>query len=303
MNEEVNNILLNPTVTTVSNHTETVVREKALETDIAFMFEAYTEENIGDLQCCEKPELITLLGLNDYGKSTFVGSLYQLLRTNEEYMGYSLVDSNTLAGFERRVFLRKVNEEGKSAVKRTIRNTGSLLDLKLKDTAGSYRHIVLSDSAGEIYRDCISKDATVKEQIAIKVADRLLLFVNCEEFSDHTKPWKDDLSSMLNRFQRNDMLPESAIVYLVFNKYDKVKDAIDSDMIEGFINEVKTLVTEFLTIEDSNIYRVNSRGIRMNSEDDGLQSLIKAILKPIQEDRTQYKQLDWLSNNIKNSKS
>lgn len=303
MNEEVNNILLNPTVTTVSNHTETVVREKALETDMAFMFEAYTEENIGGLKCSEKPELITLLGLNDYGKSTFVGSLYQLLRTNEEYMGYSLVDSNTLVGFERRVFLRKVNEDGKSAVKRTIRNTGSLLDMKLKDADGAYRHIVLSDSAGEIYRDCISKDAIVKEQIAIKVADRLLLFVNCEEFSDRTKPWKDDLSGLLNRFHRNNMLPESAIVYLVFNKYDKVKDAIHSEMVEGFINEVITLVSEFLTIEDSNIYRVNSRGIRMNSEDDGLQSLIEAILKPIQEDRAQYEQLDWLSNNIKNRKS
>ncbi len=86
MNEEVNNILLNPTASTVSNNTEALVQEKALETDMAFMFEAYTEENISELIYSEKPELIALLGLNDYGKSTFVGSLYQLLRTNEEYM-------------------------------------------------------------------------------------------------------------------------------------------------------------------------------------------------------------------------
>ena len=302
MSEEVNNILLDQTDGPVNDNTEAHVQERALESDMAFMFEAYTEDNIDNLKYNEKPELITLLGLNDYGKSTFVGSLYQLLRTNEEYLGYSLVDSNTLAGFERRVFLRKVNESGKSDVKRTIRKKGSLLDLKLKNKAGLYRHIVLSDSAGEMYRDCISKDSTVKEQIAVKVADRLLIFVNCEEFLDSTKPWSDDLKGLLSRFYRNDMLPESALVYIVFNKYDKMKGSIDSVKLDGFIREVKTIVSDFFTIEDSNIYRVNSRGIKLDSEDEGLKTLIKNLLNPIPEDRSMYKVLDWLSNNIKNNK-
>lgn len=301
MNEEINDVLLggdNPKVKDVSDSTITL---KPMEVDTAFIYEAYTEESVAEEDFEEQPELITLLGLGDYGKSTFVGSFYHLLRKNENFAGYTLIDSDTISGFERRLYLRVLNFEGKSDVKRTIRKKGSLLNLILLDSKNNKRHIMLSDSAGETYRECLSKESIVKEQVAVKAANRLLIFVNSDEFNVATKPWKDDLSTLLKRFSSMDMLPKDAIVYLVLNKYDKTA-GIAKDKLDTYIKEVKTIVNTYLSIHDNNVYKVNSKGIVQDNIDEGLKTLITEILMPASEDRSPYKKIDWISNAIKENK-
>lgn len=304
MNKDINSVLLQQMEISGSNLSQTTSTETHGTADVETVYwnEAYTDENIESIEYNEKPELITLLGFSEYGKSTFTGSLYQILRTNESFADYSFVDSETLVGFERRVFLRKVNNEGKSEVKRTIRKKGSLLDIKLKNkTDNSVRRILLSDGAGEVYNECISKDATVIEQKAIKYANRLLVFVNCEEFSDPTKPWKDSLKTLLERFSRNDMLPINAKIYLVVNKYDKIA-RLEKNKVEEYIEEIFHIVSDYLTIYKKDIYRIVSTGLNIEKEDEGLTNLITSLLSPINRNENRYNELDWLATATKNIK-
>ena len=115
MNKDINSVLLQQMEISGSNLSQTTSTETHGTADVETVYwnEAYTDENIESIEYNEKPELITLLGFSEYGKSTFTGSLYQILRTNESFADYSFVDSETLVGFERRVFLRKVNIEEK----------------------------------------------------------------------------------------------------------------------------------------------------------------------------------------------
>lgn len=301
MNEDINDVLLGidspKDKYTQNNNTSSL----PMEVDSAFIYEAFTEESVSETDFDEQPELITLLGLGDYGKSTFVGSFYHLLRKSESLAGYTLIDSDTISGFERRLYLRTLNSEGKSDVKRTIRKKGSLLNLILVDQKKTKRHIILSDSAGETYRECLSKDSLVEEQVAVKAADRLLIFVNSDEFNVVTKPWKDDLSTLMKRFSSKNMLPEDAVVYLVLNKYDKTSD-IANEKMEAYIKDVKSIVRTYLNIDDSNIYKVNSKGIVSDNPDKGLMKLITDILKPVSENRGSYKKIDWISNALKENK-
>lgn len=301
MNEEINDVLLGIDNQKVKDISEGTTTPMSMEVDTAFIYEAYTEESVAEVDFDEQPELITLLGLGDYGKSTFVGSFYHLLRKTENVAGYTLIDSDTISGFERRLYLRTLNSEGKSDVKRTIRKKGSLLNLILIDQKKNKRHIMLSDSAGETYRECLSKVSLVEEQVAVKSANRLLIFVNSDEFNVATKPWKDDLSTLLKRFSSKNMLPEDAVVYLVLNKFDKTED-IPKDKLESYIKEVKYIVGKYLNIDDNNVYKVNSKGIAQGNIDDGLKALIVAMLNPIKENRGLYKKIDWISNALKENK-
>lgn len=301
MNEEINDVLLGTNNAQGHEATGGTSVAQPVEVDTAFIYEAFTEDSINNVSFDFKPELITLLGLDDYGKSTFVGSFYHLLRKNESIDGYTLIDSDTISGFERRLYLRALNSEGKSDVKRTIRKKGSLLNLILLDSHEAVRHILLSDGAGETYRECLSKDSTVEEQVAVKAADRLLIFVNCDEFNNVTKPWKEDLSTLLRRFNAKKMLPEDAVIYLVLNKYDKTS-TIPAEKLESYITEVKTMVSKYLTIDDSNIYKVNSKGIAQDKQDEGLLHLISEILKPTSTNSRSDKKIDWISNIIKENK-
>lgn len=75
-----------------------------------FFCDAKSQNELNEFVNSEKPKLVALVGFADYGKSTFIGSLYQQLIVNLNYGGYSFVDSDTYVGFERRVFLRRIND-------------------------------------------------------------------------------------------------------------------------------------------------------------------------------------------------
>ena len=73
-----------------------------------FYCDAMNDGNINMVLNNVKPELIVLLGFSDYGKSTFVGSLYHYLLKTGSIDGYELYDSDTFSGFERRFYLRNI---------------------------------------------------------------------------------------------------------------------------------------------------------------------------------------------------
>lgn len=79
------------------------------------------------------------------------------------------------------------------------------------ETSKNKRLIVISDRAGERYRDYISKDDELIKDKTIKHADRILLFINAEELLGRSySNMKDEVRTLFRRLKEKNMLPMSS---------------------------------------------------------------------------------------------
>lgn len=279
---------------------------------------ALHDSDVNNLQSKDRPILVTLFGISECGKTTFVGSLFAILRRRPELLKVTFLDSDTLAGFEHRVYRRFLTQAGKSEIPHTQRKSANILNVVLGDEQGeNERMIVFSDLSGEIYKDAISKNDVVEKQTAVKYADKLLIFADVESLlsSKTYSSYKGGFKSLLNRFKDKGMLPNGADIYLAFNKIDLVnakvlKEALNEDeeidevmkeSIESMWQERKQsiidIATEVIPIPADNIYDINSLGILREAEDESLIKLFGELIreKAVPSLSTDYKWLQKLS--------
>lgn len=278
MSDERTSLLLNPETSASGKESKgNSVPETPKD---SYLYDAFFEGDINNLECDEKPELITLMGLSSSGKTTFVGSLYALLRRRPDLLGVTFWDSDTLTGFEKKVYMRRVKGENKSAVKRTLRSDGSILNVVIADESGQdSRMLLISDKAGESYGDVIDKAEEAKKHLAVKYANKLVLFLDSDEIINHYSSYKDKLLTLLKVFNSTGMLPEGKKVITVFNKIDMVEGNVNITK-EEWEDREKTfldIVNQFFSIENS-VYKINSLGIKYGDEHSGLISLYKSLL-------------------------
>ena len=264
----------------------------------SFRYDALKDADVNSLVSASRPTLITLFGVIDSGKTTFVGSLFAILRRRPELLNVSFLDSDTLTGFERRVHQRLLSEYG-SVQPRTPRRANSILNAVLGNERGENPHMyVFSNQSGEIYRDAISKDDVVKEQTAVRYADKLVFFVDIEALLDDKTYmlYKKNTVTLLTRFKTNNMLPLDAELYIAFNKSDMVEEKvlkvakndegnIDEIKKKAFINNWKTrrksileVIKEIVDIPDEHVFDICSKGIQREAEDKGLINLLVRLL-------------------------
>ena len=70
--------------------------------DSNYYADALNDNNVNEIIGDEIPHVIILIGFPEYGKSTFVASLYHKILTDGKIGKYKFIDSDTLVGFERR---------------------------------------------------------------------------------------------------------------------------------------------------------------------------------------------------------
>jgi len=286
----------------------------------SFRYDALRNEDVDNLASDSRPTLITLFGISECGKTTFVGSLFAILRRRPELLKTTFIDSDTLTGFERRVHQRFLSEDGQSVIQRTQRKAGSILNVVLGDERGDNPHMfVISDLSGEIYLDAISDKSVVVQQTAVKYADKLVIFVNIEPLlkAKSYNSYKENFHSLLARFKENDMLPTCAEVYVALNKADLVESAAieaakiengDSDeekgeeFIKAFERRKKAIVDivkESVTISDDHIYEISSLGITVGDEDKQLIKLFTKLFRK-KEQKPLPVSYNWIQNLSKN---
>lgn len=265
----------------------------------SFRYDALKDADVNNLVSDSRPTLITLFGISECGKTTFVGSLFAILRRRPSLLMKTFIDSDTLTGFERRVHQRFLSEDGQSVIQRTQRKAGSILNVVLGNEHGNNPHMfVISDVSGEIYRDAISDITIVQQQIAVKYADKLVIFADIEPLlkAKSYNLYKENFQSLLARFKENDMLPVGAEVYVALNKSDMVESsAIDAAKNEtGDIDEVKKeafikavdkrkksivdIVKDNIAISDDHIFEISSLGIQVGEENKQLIKLFSELL-------------------------
>lgn len=295
MSEPVN-IKLNTEIATPQSTQQT---EGAIIEESTYRYDALQNVDVNGLSSARRPTLVTLFGISECGKTTFVGSLFAILCRRPQLLKSTFIDSDTLTGFQRRVHTRFLSEKGLSEPPRTQRRAGSILNVVLGDEHGdNQRMIVFSDLSGEIYNDAASKDDVVLQQTAVKYADKLVIFVDTEKLLPaKNNAYKASFQSLLTRFKENSMFSQNTEYFLVFNKADLVKEKTNK-AVEGITDDVEiekkrdevtnlwkqrklsisNIVNPIVTVPSNNIYEICSKGIEYENEDTKLIELFNRLI-------------------------
>lgn len=261
-----------------------------------FFCDAKSQSELNEFVNREKPKLVVLVGFADYGKSTFIGSLYQQLIVNLNYGGYSFVDSDTYVGFERRVFLRRINDDNISDTKRNILGENDILVFNLRSVQGKLHQIIVSDKAGETYSKYISSDEEIKKDIVLQSADLILFFVDaeldCKSLAEHNLI-AEKYESVLTRLKAKGKINEGTTYAVVFTKADKVNTDERKKKLAERRAKIEQLFVELTGTEAEGVYEVNSRDLNNES----LNELFAKIISPKQPTEA-VKELDWVKMKI-----
>lgn len=319
MSNEVVDLKLNGTGGEATKSVQLDVQEQE-NTEGSFRYDALKDADVNNLVSDSRPTLITLFGVSECGKTTFVGSLFAILRRRPSLLKISFIDSDTLTGFERRVHQRFLSEDGQSVIQRTLRKAGSILNVVLGNEQGNNPHMfVISDLSGEIYRDAISDITIVQQQTAVKYADKLVIFADIEPLlkAKSYNLYKENFQSLLARFKENDMLPNRAEVYVALNKSDMVESAavdaaktetgeVDEEKKKAFIKAVDKrkkaivdIVKDSMTILEDHIFEISSLGIQVGEENKQLIKLFSELLRK-KEQKPLPASYNWIQNLSKN---
>lgn len=298
MSNEVVDLKLNGTGGEATKSAQPEVQEQE-NIEGSYRYDSLKDADVNNLVSDSRPTLITLFGVSECGKTTFVGSLFAILRRRPCLLKKTFIDSDTLTGFERRVHQRFLSEDGQSVIQRTQRKAGSILNVVLGNEQGNNQHMfVISDLSGEIYRDAISDITIVQQQKAVKYADKLVIFADIEPLlkAKSYNSYKENFQSLLARFKENDMLPVGAEVYVALNKSDMVESAaidasktetgeVDEEKKKAFIKAVDKrkkaivdIVKDNIAISDDHLFEISSLGIQVGEENGQLIKLFSELL-------------------------
>lgn len=264
--------------------------------DQKFFCDAKGQGLLNDFIDTDKPKLVALVGFADYGKSTFIGSLYQLLIEKFSYGGYRFVDSETYVGFERRIFLRRVNNEDTSDTKRNILGESDVLHFKLCSEKGKYNEILVSDKAGETYTKYTSSDGEITKDIVLANADLIVFFVDAEEDSRSLAAHNliaEKYESLLTRLKTQQKIVDRTPYVVVFTKTDKVSTEDRKKKLADRKEKMCAVFSSNLGVAPNQIYEVNSKAL----DDEQLNQVFYRIIQP-KEKGEDFKKLDWVKTEI-----
>ena len=261
-----------------------------------FFCDAKSQSELNSFVNNEKPKLVALVGFADYGKSTFIGSLYQQLIVNQSYGGYSFVDSDTYVGFERRVFLRRTNDNNVSDTKRNILGENDILAFNFRSENNKSHQVIVSDKAGETYSKYISSDHEIEKDIVLQNADLVLFFIDAEldnkSLAEHNL-MAEKYESILTRLKAKGKIGERTDYIVVFTKADRVNTEERKKKLAERSEKFKQLFKESIGAEASGVFEVNSRDLNNES----LNKLFAQIISPKQPTQA-VKELDWVKMEI-----
>ena len=296
--KEINELLMNGQNSQQKGETTDVSLTKK-NNKFLFFCDALNDSEINNVIKGTRPELITLFGFNDVGKTTFIGSLFHILCSGNEIGGYTFVDSETFIGFEDKVYNRRCNMLGESNQPRTGRTENAFLTIKLVEgDTSNEREVVFSDRAGELYRDYKKNPELLVKDKTLTRSNRILIFIDASMLKGRSySNMKDDLQTLYKQLSDNDKIPQGARKYLVFNKFDKVINAHE-DLFINHKNIVTRLVKDTFGADNFEEFCINSS----NCHDAELNKLVQELIQPLTSSNGVNSELDWVNNGIKENK-
>lgn len=177
------------------------------------------------LTASSKPILIGITGVASAGKTSFLASLYCLLRHGRKIGDYSFAGSLTLNGWEDIAWYLSWKENGNIHFPpHTANNSGrvpGLLHLSLKNCLGEKTDLIFTDAPGEwfdYWRNSVNDENAKGAKWIHDNSDAFLLFADCEMLVGTKRGHaKLQINSVADRLFEN---IESRPIGLVWSKSD-----------------------------------------------------------------------------------
>lgn len=244
--------------TEVSNGQKTKTVERAVVAD-EYYCDALNEHNVNKIADGSRLNIVAIVGFIDYGKTTFVSTLYHQLLTNVEFCDHVMYDSDTFIGFERRFLIRSLNTPMEETSKRTIKGEDSLLALTLDSKENGRYKLILSDKSGEDYADFTGSEEEMKDYVILSLAHHILFFIDTEKLLNSMASMRYRYNSLVKDLVEHGMITGKSRISVVFNKFDKVRDQKEQ------YKEKKKKILDFFeeSLEGINInpYEIDSTGV------------------------------------------
>lgn len=191
-----------------------------------FYSDALDSSQINGIIHSINPHLITLIGFSEFGKSTFVASMYHRAMTQGNIYGYDFYDSDTFSGFERRAYIRDVELKLKKRFNRTTNTEGYFLTMYFKKENEKLL-LVISDRSGETYRNEYTTNAeAVKADKSLIYSNHIVFFIDISALiiDDKYLKFRSKFNSLISRFNSVGVFKNKKVIDVVFNKIDLLNE-------------------------------------------------------------------------------
>lgn len=163
------------------------------------------------LTASSKPILIGIAGVASAGKTTFLASLYCLIRHGRKIGDYSFAGSLTLNGWEDIAWYLRWKENSNIQFPPHTENKAGrvpgILHLALKNTAGEKKDLLFTDAPGEWFdhwRNNVNAENAKGAKWIHKNSDAFLLFADCEMLNGAKRGHaKQQINSVADRLFMN----------------------------------------------------------------------------------------------------
>lgn len=258
------------------------------------------DEKINCLMSMAKPEITVLVGFVGYGKTSFIASCYHRLLTEGKVGEYTFYDSDTLTGFERRVYLRRVStqyDDITPQTKRTIRGEPHLLTFRFSHPELGDKVVVISDHSGEDYDDYRNKKANLDKDILLKNADRILFFVDCGKLVDNGRlSMQNQYYQLIQNMHEMSSFKKGVKIQFLFNKVDLTEGNKEKYQQEKtrFLNSMNAV----LQLPVGENVEVISNQVDSKTVENLLLDIIENTRKVLPEEND-FSELDWVKSILK----
>lgn len=260
------------------------------------------DTNINEVVGDEIPHVVILVGFPKYGKSTFVASLYHKVLTTGCVGDYMFVDSDTLAGFERRAQVRDIELKIKDRIDRTPVYADYFLSMLFVHSLTKKRiKLVLSDRSGENYLRYAKSETDINQDLVLKNAVHIIFFLDASKIaSDKMFDLQDDLSDLILRMNKYGAFDGEKFVDIVYNKADTLQNEETKELFRSNAENIENIISKKTQINKK--FEISS----LNAENEGLNNFFKYLLSGSTDesciDEALLQQINWVKNKYNKTK-
>ena len=269
------------------------IKDDAIENIAQYYCDSMTDENINDVLGDYNTHLVTLVGVSEVGKSTFVASLYHKLMCTGEIDGYNFIDSDTYVGFERRAYIR--NESLKTSYRnsRTTTLEGQFLTLTLsKDN--KINKLIISDRAGETYKNSYTSNLSdVKQDKGLINSHHIIFFIDSSSVNneDDYSDFCDDFQLLLSRMASAGVFDVPKVYDIIYNKIDLNQTDEIKELYKKQSQDLENKMKVDYGIDISSKFEI----VANDMKDQGLGDVFKFLVNTLDSHTNyQYEESNWV---------
>lgn len=261
-----------------------------------------SDKEINFIESKYRPEVMVLVGFPDYGKTSFVASLYHIAISTGNVGNWECYDSDTFVGFERRLFLRRYcTEDFPAGTIRTVRGEAHILTLKLINNEVR-KTILLSDHSGEDFVEYANNPEKINNDELLHHCDRIILLIDSSILiSKRNLSMKNQYENLLRGMKCAGVFNNNMELLVVFNKYDMIKEQ-EYEIFNQRATELINFINKICELDVNKVFKLQANNVDNPDLNKCISYLSESIKVTTDIDKHNLNKLNWV-NQILNRES